>query len=111
LQVLDYIRITGISDISFTSSESFNVTFNIVYSHEPGFKSPKRGIFTINLFDFIDITSLDYQDMEKIASRLTGQVLMRGKEEDGAVTILHLLGMNLNDWLIRNVLGNFKNPV
>jgi hypothetical protein len=111
LQVLDYIRITGISDITFISSDTFNVTFNIVYSDDPSFKSPKRGIFTVNLSDFIDIPNLNYQGMEKIASRLTGQVLMRGKEEGGAVTILHLLGMNLSDWLIRNVIGDLKNPV
>ena len=111
MQVLDYIRITGVSVISRVSSDTYNVTFNIVYSHDSAFKDPKRGVFTINLFDFVEVTEIDHQEIEKIASYLTGHVLVRGKEEDGAVTIFHLLGMNLSEWLAENVLGRFKSSL
>jgi hypothetical protein len=109
--VLDYIRIVGVSEISFISSDDFNVTFNIVYSDDSSFKSPKRGVFTINLSDFVDIPNISHVDIEKIASRLTGQVLLRGKEEDGTVRILHLRGMSFSDWLVKNAVGSFDNPL
>ena len=99
MRVLDYIRIVGVSDICTQSS---NVTYNIVYSEESAFSNPKRGVFTLSLSDFIDIPNLDIREIEKIAFRLDGQVLIRGKEEDGTITILHLLGLPLSDWLRKN---------
>ncbi len=111
MQVLDYIRITGVSDISRVSSDTYNVTFNIVYSHDSAFRDPKRGVFTISLSDFVGETGIGHQEIEKIASYLTGHVLVRGKEKDGAVTIFHLLGMNLSDWLSENVLCKFESSL
>lgn len=108
MQVLDYIRIINISNISRVSSDTYNVTFNIVYSHDSAFKDPKRGVFTINLSDFVEVTEISHQEIEEIAFCLTGHILVRGKEKDGAVTIFHLLGMKLSDWLAKNVLCNFK---
>lgn len=98
MRVLDYIRIVGVSDICTQSS---NVTYNIVYSEESAFSNPKRGIFTLSLSDFIDTPNLDIEGVEKIAFRLNGQVLIRRKEEDGTITILHLLGLPLSNWLMK----------
>ncbi|HLE24012.1 MAG TPA: hypothetical protein VI935_00020 [Thermodesulfobacteriota bacterium] len=101
MRVLDYIRIVVVSDICTQSS---NVTYNIVYSEESAFCNPKRGVFTLSLYDFIDTPNLDIKEIEKIASRLNGQLLIRGKEEDGTITILHLLGLPLSDWLMKNAM-------
>jgi len=100
LQTLDYIRIVGVSEIDRTSSGVFDVTFNIVHSEGSDFRSPRRGVFIIRLSEFIDIDRIN--SIESIASRLVGQVLMRGKDEDGSITVFHLLGMTLGDWLIKN---------
>ncbi|HSE84020.1 MAG TPA: hypothetical protein VLB01_05695 [Thermodesulfobacteriota bacterium] len=104
--MLDYIKIVGVSDIDPISSDVFNVTFNIVYSIDSAFRDPRRGMFTINLFDFIQIPDVRRQEVLEVVSRLTGQVLIRGKGEDGEVMVLHLLGMSLSDWLAKNVLPN-----
>ncbi|HEX3035939.1 MAG TPA: hypothetical protein VHT73_12585 [Thermodesulfobacteriota bacterium] len=111
MQVLDYIKIVSVSDITFVSSDILNITFNIVYSHDSTFTDPKRGVFTINLSDFIGMIDMGHHEVEEIASHLTGQVLIRGKEKDRDVAIFHLLGMSLSDWLTENVLCNFKSPM
>jgi hypothetical protein len=98
LRTLDYIRIVGLSEIDRTSSGVFDVTFDIVYSEGPNFRNPRSGILTIRLSEFIDIEGVS--SVERIASRLIGQVLMRGKDKDGSIRIFHLFGMSLNDWLI-----------
>jgi hypothetical protein len=49
--------------------------------------------------------SLDGRDIEKIASCLSGHVLIREKEDDGTVKILHLLGLPLSDWFTKNALA------
>ncbi len=96
--MLDYIRIIGVSDIC---TLSLNITYSIVHSEESDFRNPKRGIYALSISDFIDVTNLEVQDLEKIASRLIGQILIRGKDEDGTITILHLLGLPLSDWLMK----------
>jgi len=106
LRVLDYIRIVGVSDICTQSS---HITNNIVYSEDSAFSNPKRGVFTLSLSDFIDTPNLDIKEIEKIAFRLNGQVLIRGKEEDRTITILHLLGLPLSDWLMKNATKNRLN--
>ncbi|MCI0453893.1 MAG: hypothetical protein L0Y68_02720 [Candidatus Dadabacteria bacterium] len=105
MRVLDYIRIVDVSDICTLSSKSFQVTYTIVYSQDSNFKNPKRGVFTLSLSDFIDVNSLDGHEIEKIASCLSGHVLIREKEEDGTVTILHLMGLPLRDWFAKNALA------
>jgi hypothetical protein len=99
--VLDYIRIVGISDVCALPPNSFQVTYTIEHSQDSNFHNPKRGVFTINLSDLIDIGSLDGGDVENLAACLNGHVLMRGKEEDGTISILHLLGLPLGDWLMK----------
>jgi hypothetical protein len=61
-----------------------------------------RGVFTICLSEFIDLHKIGKPDVQKIAHALVGQVLMRSKADDGSVTVLHLLGMTLGDWLNRS---------
>jgi hypothetical protein len=100
--VLDYIRIVGVSDVCVLPSNLFQVTYTIIYSEDSNFRNPKRGVFTLSLSDFVDTHGLKYPDIEKIASCLSGHVLIRGKEEDGTITILHLLGLPLGDWLMKN---------
>jgi hypothetical protein len=61
-----------------------------------------RGVYTICLSEFIDVHKIGKPDVQKIAHALVGQVLTRSRAEDGSVTVLHLLGMPLGDWLKRN---------
>ncbi|HWP92272.1 MAG TPA: hypothetical protein VNN20_08765 [Thermodesulfobacteriota bacterium] len=58
-----------------------------------------RGVFTICLSEFIDLHKIGKPDVQKIAHALVGQVLMRSRTEDGSITVLHLMGMPLGDWL------------
>ena len=41
--------------------------------------------------------------MEKIASRLIRQVLIRERDKDGTIIILHILGLPLDEWLRKNI--------
>jgi hypothetical protein len=65
-----------------------------------------RGVFTLCLSEFIDLRKIDMPGVQKIAHELVGQVLMRVKTEDGSVTVFHLLGMSLGDWLNRSKRGD-----
>lgn len=108
MQVLDYIRIVGISGTEAISPDAFDVTFNIIYSKDSDFSSPRRGVFTLRLSEFIDISNSGNGDIENMALGLIGQVLIREKREDGSVKVFHLLGMALGDWLIKNGRTNFR---
>jgi hypothetical protein len=100
LQVLDYIRIVGISGIEGISLDVVDVTFNILYSQDSGFTSPRKGVFTLRLSDFVDVSNSANRDIENVASGLIGQILIRERKEDGSIRVVHLLGMALGDWLI-----------
>lgn len=102
MPTLDYIRITGLSGISSGDSGQSDVTFNIEYSGDADFSVPKMGIITLRLAELIDTEGLTPQDIEKIASRLVRQVLIRERDEDGSINILHVLGLPLDEWLIKN---------
>ncbi len=106
MDVLDYIRIVGLTDIEVVSSGIFDVTFNIVYSQDSDFRSPKRGVFALRLSDFIDITVVPEREIENIALRLIGQILIREKSDDGSINVLHLFGIGLGDWLVENARCN-----
>ncbi|MGH7793216.1 MAG: hypothetical protein ACREOB_12955 [Thermodesulfobacteriota bacterium] len=108
MQVLDYIRIVGISGIEGMSLDVIDVTFNILYSQDSGFTTPRRGVFTLRLSELVDISNSCNRDVENIAFGLIGQVLVREKKEDGSIKVLHLLGMALRDWLINNARTNSK---
>ena len=103
MPALDYIRIVGISDITSGGSGPTDITFNIEYSGDAEFSVPKMGIITIRLTELVDTAGLGSEDIEKIASRLIRQVLIRERAEDGSINILHVLGLPLDDWLRMNV--------
>ena len=102
MSTLDYIRIVGITDIPADSSGNSDVTFNIVYSGDAEFSVPKMGIITLRFTEIIDTSGLNPEDLEKIASRLIRQILIRERSEDGSINILHFLGLPLREWLIKN---------
>ncbi len=104
MTTLDYIRIVGISDITGESHEYSDVTFNIEYSGDADFRTPKIGIITLRLREIIDIEGLTRNDIQKIAAGLVRQVLIRERDKDGSINILHILGLPLDQWLIKNTI-------
>ena len=103
MPTLDYIRIVGISDISSDSLRPSDITFNIEYSGDSDFNSPKLGVITLRMNELLDTSGLGTGDMEKIASRLIRQVLVRQRDKDGTIIILHILGLPLGEWLRKNI--------
>lgn len=103
MPALDYIRIVGISDITSSGDGPSDVTFNIEYSEDADFSVPKMGIITIRLTELIDTSGLGMESIEKIALRLIRQILVRERDEDGSIIILHILGLPLDEWLRMNV--------
>jgi hypothetical protein len=103
MPTLDYIRIVGISDITSDSFAPYDITFNIEYSGDSDFSRPKMGIITLRMNELLDTSGLGAGDMEKIASRLIRQVLTRERNKDGTITILHILGLPLGEWLMENI--------
>ena len=103
MQTLDFIRIVGISDITSDGPGPWDITFNIEYSGDSDFSSPRMGVITLRMNEILDTPGLGAGDMEKIASRLLRQVLTRERNKDGTIIILHLLGLPLGKWLKMNV--------
>lgn len=103
MPTLDYIRIVGITDITPDSSAPHDITFNIEYSGDSDFSSPKMGVITLRMNEHLDTSGLGAGDMEKIASRLIRQVLTRERDRDGTIIILHILGLPLGEWLRKNI--------
>ena len=103
MPTLDYIRIVGISDISSDSPGPSDVTFNIEYSGDSDFSSPKMGVITLRMNEILDTSGLGMGNMEKIASRLIRQVLIRERDKDGSINILHILGLPLDEWLRKTI--------
>ena len=104
MPTLDYIRIVGISDIKSEGSDHSDLTFNIEYSGDSDFSTPKMGVITLRLDELLGTTSaLGREDVEKIGIRLIRQVLQRERTKDGSIVILHILGMPLGEWLMKNI--------
>lgn len=103
MPTLDYIRIVGISDITSGGHGPSDVTFNIEYSGDADFSVPKMGIITIRLTELVDTRGLGIEEIEKIASRLVRQVLIRERDKDGSINILHILGLPLDEWLRKTI--------
>jgi len=101
LSKTDYIRITGILELS-SSSENTDVTFNIEYSCDEDFDKSKVGVFTLRLSDIMDTKGFHNNDIELIASQLTEQILVRERDEERTLNIFHLEGLPLDQWLISN---------
>ncbi len=97
----DYIRITGILELS-SNSENTDVTFNIEYSSDEDFDKSKPGIFTLRLSDIMDMKGFHNNDIELIASQLTEQTLVRERDEERTLNIFHMEGLPLDKWLIGN---------
>ena len=97
----DYIRITGILELS-SSSENTDVTFNIEYSCDEDFDKSKVGVMTLRLSDIMDTKGFHNNDIELIASQLTEQILVRERDEERTLNIFHLEGLPLDQWLISN---------
>ena len=102
MPALDYIRIVGISEAPADSSRISDVTFDIEHSGDSDFSSPKRGIITLRFSELVDTRGMNRGDIERIADRLVRQTLIREKDEDGTVSILHFLGLPLAEWLVKN---------
>lgn len=98
-QALDYIRIVGIEDSPLESPKLTDVTFNIEHSEDSEFTTPKRGIITLRLSEYIDTQGMGRSDIELIANALIHEILIREKDEEGELNISHFLGLPLGDWL------------
>jgi hypothetical protein len=60
------------------------------------------GVITLRLDELLGTADLSREDMEKIGARLVRQVLLRERTGDGTIVILHMLGMPLGEWLMKN---------
>jgi len=101
LSTIDYIRITGILELS-SSSENTDVTFSIEHSGDRNFNASKTGIITLRLSEIIDTRGFHNNDIELIASQLIEQVLIRERDEERTLNILHFEGLPLDQWLLSN---------
>ena len=97
----DYIKITGILELS-SSSENTDITYNIEYSSEEEFDKSKTGVITLRLSDIMDIKGFHNNEIELIASQLVEQILVRERDEERTLNIFHFEGMPLDQWLICN---------
>lgn len=98
---IDYIRITGILELK-TDTERSDVTFNIEHSSDEDFCKSKTGIITLRLSEIIDTDGFHNNDIEQIASQLIEQVLIRERDEERTLNILHFEGLPLDEWLLNN---------
>lgn len=94
----DYIKITGILELK-SGSESTDVTYNIDYSSDEDFDKCKAGVITLRLSEIIDTQNFHNNDIELIASQLVEQTLVRQRDEDRTLSILHQEGLPLDQWL------------
>lgn len=97
----DYIKITGILELS-SSSENTDITYNIEYSSEEEFDKSKTGVITLRLSDIMDTKGFHTNEIELIASQLVEQILVRERDEERTLNIFHFEGMPLDQWLIFN---------
>ena len=102
MPALDYIRITGVADVSGGPAGDAHVTYNIEYSGDAEFSAPKMGIITLKVSDLVDPGGLDTAQVRGIAGRLVRQILVRERDDDGSIGIYHILGLPLQEWLRKN---------
>ena len=57
---------------------------------------------TLRFSEYIDTSGMSRGDIERIAGTLVRQILIREKDEQGKVTIIHFLGLPLDEWLLNN---------
>jgi hypothetical protein len=89
--------------LEFTSgSKNSDVTFSIEHSGDEDFNKSKAGIITLRLSEIIDTRGFHNNDIELIASQLIEQILVRERDEERTVNILHSDGLPLDQWLLNN---------
>lgn len=103
MPTLDYIRIIGIEDITYDDPEKTDITYKIEHSEEADFEESNRGIITFRISEWIDTEGFDNNDIDKIARKLIKQVLIREKDDDGGVYILHMFGLPIEQWVLNNL--------
>ncbi|MEE9253003.1 MAG: hypothetical protein V3U74_06610 [Thermodesulfobacteriota bacterium] len=103
LNVLDYIRVRAISEWSGVGLEQLGVTYAIECAPDSRFRSPKRGVLTINIADFLPPEDRSEEVLRNAANRLVGKVFMRVKKENSEIYICHIHGLPLGDWLAREI--------
>lgn len=102
MPALDYIRIVGVADVSGSPGGELHVTYNIEYSGDAEFSAPKMGIITLGVSDLVDPEGLDPAQVRGIAGRLVRQILVRERNDDGSIGIYHMLGLPLQEWIMKN---------
>ncbi len=103
MATLDYIRIVGIADITYDDPEKTDITFDIEHSEEADFEESNSGIITFRISEWIDTEGLDSDKIDRIAGKLLKQVLIREKDDDGRVNILHVFGIPIEQWVLNNL--------
>lgn len=102
MNIIDYIRVRAISEWGSEEGEGLDVTYAIEYADDSLFSSPKRGILTINIADFLPGHDGSEEALRNAADRLVGKVFVRVKTENREIHICHIHGLPLGDWLARN---------
>ena len=85
-----------------SGSENTDVTFNIEHSADEEFSKSKQGIITLRISELLDISGLHNSDIERIASQLLEQILIRERDEERTLSILHKEGVPIEEWLVMN---------
>ena len=101
MSTIDYIRITGILEFN-TDSEFLDITYNIEHSADQDFAKSKIGVITLRLSEILNIEGFHNNEIEVIASKLIEQVLVRERDKERTLRILHSEGIELDEWLISN---------
>lgn len=83
-------------------SEDTDVTYSIEHSVNQDFDTSKTGIITLRLSEIIDTSGFHMSDIELIASQLIEQVLIRERDEERTLNIIHREGLPLEEWLLTN---------
>ena len=83
-------------------SESLDVTYNIEYSRDQDFDQTKMGVITLRFSELLDTDGFQASEIETIASQLVKQTLVRERDEERTVSILHSDGLELKKWLLIN---------
>jgi len=101
LSTIDYIRITGILE-SKADSEVVDVTYQIEHSADEDFTKSKTGVMTLRLSEIIDTLGFQSSHIDAVASVLIAQVLVRERDKERTLRILHSDGLALDEWLLCN---------
>ena len=101
MSTIDYIRITGILEFN-QGSEFLDITYNIEHSADQDFTKSKIGVITLRLNEILNIDGFHNNEIEVIASKLIKQVLVRERDKERTLRLLHSEGIALDEWLISN---------